>query len=332
MRQSSNSGTGNPWRIREHRGKYVVVWDRPAGKSPARISTGTNDRGLAEAIAGRIWNAHHNPVSGLLEHLWAVYEAARKADGVSADKLKYSWAALSPHFSGRFGKNINRDDCRAYYAYRKAQGRSDSTIKTELEMLRACLNFHFRTDAPSIWMPPASKPRDRWLTREEVTQLLEHVEAPHLRLFITLALTTAARMSAILDLTWDRVDWKSKSIDYLPAGRHKNNKVRGIVPINQRAQDALKTAYEARLTENVIEYAGKPVKSVGWAMVRLSDRAGIKCSPHIFRHTAGVWMAQDDVSMEKIAQFLHTTVKIAEKHYARYSPSYMQEQAKALDW
>ena len=90
MRQSSKTKaeTGKPWRLREHRGKYVVVWDRPAGKSPARISTGTNDRGLAEAIAGRIWNAHHNPVSGLLEHLWAVYEAARKADGVNADKLK----------------------------------------------------------------------------------------------------------------------------------------------------------------------------------------------------------------------------------------------------
>ncbi len=43
-------------------------------------------------------------------------------------------------------------------------------------------------------------------------------------------------------------------------------------------------------------------------------------------------MARDNVSMEKIAQYLHTTVKIAEKHYARYSPSYMQEQAKSLIW
>lgn len=332
MRQSAASKTGNPWRIGEHRGKYVVIWDRPGRKSPARISTGTDDRGLAEAIASRIWNAHHKPVSGLLEHLWPVYEASRKADGVNPDKLKYSWAALSPHFAKRFGKNITRDDCRTYYQSRKDQGRSDSTVKTELEMLRACLNFHFKKDAPAIWVPPPSKPRDRWLTREEVTTLLYHVEAPHLRLFITLALTTAARMSAILDLTWDRVDWGSKSIDYLPAGRHKNNKVRGVVPFNSRAEEALKLAYEGRLTEYVIEYGGQPIKSVGWAMARLTERSGIKCSPHIFRHTAGVWMAQDDVSMEKIAQFLHTTVKIAEKHYARYSPSFMQEQAKALDW
>ena len=33
-------------------------------------------------------------------------------------------------------------------------------------------------------------------------------------------------------------------------------------------------------------------------------RSGVPCSPHVFRHTAGVWMAQADVPMQKISQFL----------------------------
>lgn len=318
------------WRLTRHRSKWALTWNEPGRKQPLRISTGTADRGLAESRASELWAAKTRPRSDRVEDLWPAYANDRLKEISSPDKIKYAWKALAAHFGHKIGTAVTRDDCRAYYKHRKKQGKADSTARTELEMLRACLNFHKLK--PDIWIPPASKPRDYWLTRQEVTTLLEHLNAPHLRLFITLAVTTGARMGAILDLEWSRVNWKSRTIDYMPAGRHKSNKRRGVVPMNARAERELKEAYEARLTDHVIEYGGKPVKSVGWAMVRLSERAGIKCSPHVFRHTAGVWMAQDDISMEKIAQYLHTTVKIAEKHYAHYSPSYMQEQAKSLDW
>ncbi|WP_374137577.1 MULTISPECIES: tyrosine-type recombinase/integrase [unclassified Sphingomonas] len=53
----------------------------------------------------------------------------------------------------------------------------------------------------------------------------------------------------------------------------------------------------------------------------------------MFRHTAGVWMAQADVQMQKIAQFLgHTSTRVTERTYARYSPSFMKDAAAALDW
>jgi integrase len=43
---------------------------------------------------------------------------------------------------------------------------------------------------------------------------------------VTLALATGARMGAILDLTWDRVDFEHGTIDFMPAGRDKTNKRR----------------------------------------------------------------------------------------------------------
>lgn len=63
-----------------------------------------------------------------------------------------------------------------------------------------------------------------------------------------------------------------------------------------------------------------------------ATRSGIPCSPHVFRHTAGVWMAQNDVPMQKIAQFLgHTSTRVTERTYARYSPSFMKDAAAALE-
>ena len=159
------------------------------------------------------------------------------------------------------------------------------------------------------------------------------VSTPHVRLFIILAITTGARMKSILGLTWDRVDFKHGTINYAPAGRHQTNKRDTEVPMNRRARLALEEAAPAALTDHVIEWDGKQVASIKKAIRSAAGRTGVRCSPHVFRHTAGVWMAQDDVPMQKIAQFLgHTSTRVTESTYARYSPSFMMDAATALDW
>jgi integrase len=143
-------------------------------------------------------------------------------------------------------------------------------------------------------------------------------------------LATGARMSAILDLTWDRVDLKRATADFNPAGRHQTSKRRTVVPLGQ-ALDSLKEAAEGALTDHVIEYAGQPVKSVKKAMAAAARRTGIPVSPHVLRHTAAVWMAEADVPMQKIAQFLgHTSTRVTETTYARYSPSFLKDASDAL--
>lgn len=182
-------------------------------------------------------------------------------------------------------------------------------------------------------MPPASAPRDRYLTKGEVDTLLAAIDTPHVRLFVILAVTTGARMSALLDLTWGRVDFERGIIDLNPPGRHKTNKRRTVVPMNRRARIALEEAYEARLSDFVIEHGGKQIASVKKAIRMAAQRSGVECSPHVFRHTAAVWMAEADVPMSKIAQYLgHTNARMTETVYARFSPSYMRDASAALDW
>ncbi len=317
--------------LTEHRGNLAVTFRD--GRRRVRISTGTADRGLAEARARDIWARRNAVPSDRVADIWPLYVADRIKDGARADRFKAHWTALGPHFGHRLGKAISRDDCRAFAKTRLAEGYAASTVRTDLEFLRAALRWRLGIDAPRIWLPPASKARDHWLTKQEARTIVDAARSPHIRLFIILALSTGARAGAILDLTWERIDFHHATIDYRPVGRHQTNKRRTVVPMNQLALDALKQAYEARLTDHVIEYGGKPVGSVKKALERLAEGTGIAFSPHVLRHTCAVWMAQEDIPMQKISQYLgHTSVRVTESVYARYSPSFMKDASRAVEF
>jgi integrase len=53
----------------------------------------------------------------------------------------------------------------------------------------------------------------------------------------------------------------------------------------------------------------------------------------LLRHCAAVWMAQADLPMQKIAQYLrHASTRVTERTYARYLPSFMWDSVEALEF
>lgn len=65
--------------------------------------------------------------------------------------------------------------------------------------------------------------------------MLDGARLPHIKLFIILALRTAAHKQAILDLRWDRVDFERGRIYLHDPERVRNSKGRAIVPMNDTA-------------------------------------------------------------------------------------------------
>ena len=316
------------YRLVKHRGQFSLAYTGPAGR--VRIATGTNERGRAEAIAGEIWRARTKPASGQVADLWPIYVADRQAVVASPKRFAHMWAAIGPFFGYKVGKAITRADCLEYTAKRRKQGRTNSTIRTELETLRACLRWHYGEAAPKIVAPTPSKPRERFLTKADREYLIESITTPHIKLFVQIACSTGARAGAILDLTWDRV---GETIDFQPAGRDKSNKRRAVVGVTPRLRTLLKAAKEGALSDYVIEYGGKPVKSVKTGLMAAARRSGVAFTAHDLRRSAARWMAEEGVSMGLIAQMLgHTNTRITEQVYARFSPRFMAEAMKALDW
>ena len=282
-----------------------------------------------------MWAALTTTKSDKVTDLWASYIADRTSEGVPTENMRIAWKHLEPIFGYKLGDQVTKEDCRAYIKKRTLDGKANSTIRSELAFLRAALHLRYGhgTDKFKIQMPPSSAPREHYLTKDQVITLLEHADTPHVKLFIILAISTGARMSAILEAKWDQVNFQTETINFDPGGRHKSNKRRTIVPANDRALAALREAQHVAVSDFVIEYAGEGIKSIKKAINRVAQKAGVPCSPHVFRHTAGVWMAEADIPMQKISQYLgHTTTAVTEHSYAHYSPSSKRDAAKALNW
>lgn len=304
-----------------------------------RVSTGCKDRASAELVLSRYLGELSRPqlavvsIASILER----YLADRVERAIpGAERLRWAHKPLARILGTKPPEAIGEAECRAYAARRAREQISPATVRTELQALRAALNWAARGDviakAPTVALPPRPPPRSRWLTRDEAERLVAACKSHHVRLFTQLALHTAARAGAILALTWDRVDLVGRRINFAEPGRAVTRKGRSLVPINDTLLAALEEAQQLAVTEWVVEYGGGQVGSVKHAFHRAADAAGLKdVTPHTLRHTAATWMAQKGVSLWDIAGFLgHSSLAMIEQTYGHHSPDYLAEAARAL--
>ena len=178
---------------------------------------------------------------------------------------------------------------------------------------------------PVFDLPPDSEPNDRWLRTEEIDRLKQEAakgagageRMTRGERFLWLGLETAARSEAIRQLTWDRVDWETKTIDFNVPGRKRTKKRRVVVPISQALWPVLRRMYEERVNDYVLDTDSE----VGRLLERIATRAGIAdVTPHVLRHTAATHMARRGVPLWIIAKVLGNTLAMVERVYAKHAP------------
>lgn len=312
-------------RLGRYKGRWHAIWNDNGTK---RASLRTKDRAEAErAFADFLkrWNAPGETIADIM----GAYLLDKQSSCADHERLENAWKRLEPVFGTLLPRHITRAICRDYIQNRAA---GPGTVRRELSVLRAGLRW-FDPQSPAVFeLPPPPPPRERHLSREEYERLVSAArQTPHVWLFTILALSTASRASALLELPWNRIDLE-RGIIRLGSGTRL--KGRATVPITERARQALTEAREVALTPFVIEYGGKRVGRIRKAFMRAVARAGLgtDVTPHVLRHTAAVWMAEGGTPMAEIAQYLgHSSPDVTYRVYARYSPSYLRGAAAALE-
>lgn len=323
------------WRLTRLRGEYCVTWDDPSG-ARRRYRLGTADAKEAARLAASRYSSLTRPKGTTVADLWAAYVIDREGRAVIAT-MQHTWKALQARFGKMEGTAIAVLDCRAHTKERRAAGIQDGTIHTELGHLRTVLKWaekHGLIDrAPHIERPTKPDPKEGYLKREEVVRLMNAAKVPHIKLAILLMIGTGARNTAALELTWDRVDFTRKMIDLRNPFDGTRRKGRATVPMNGTLMEELQAAKAAAQSPFVIEWAGVPVKSIKKGLAAAAKAAYLDhVSPHMLRHSAAVWLAEDGHTMTRIAQFLgHSNSRITEKVYARYSPEHLRDLAESLE-
>lgn len=324
------------FRIGRLKGRFVVMWNDDDG-TRRRYRLEAHTAKEAEREARSLIVQHTASTSGVtVAQLWDAYRKDRAGRQIDA-KMGVTGKNILPVFGHLLPSQIAADDCRAYMKQRREAGRSEGTIHTELGNLRICLSWAAKTGliprAPAIERPKTPPPRDRYLTHDEAVKLIDGARAPHIRLAILLMLTTAGRIGAVLDLTWDRVDLQ-RGIIRLAGNDLGPRKGRATVPINDTLRAALMVAKEAGLSPFVVERAGKRVDSIKTGFNAAVKRAAIAhCTPHDLRRTAGRFMVENGVPIEEVAAYLgHTNPSITRSVYAQFSSDYLRRAAGSLEF
>lgn len=324
------------YRLGRLKGRWAVSWWGDDGKRRRHRLAGPTEADAKRQALDVIRRERDAPAGSTIDALWTAYRKEKEGRRVAV-AMGHEWKAIGPHFGHLRPDQVTVHSCRDYIKLRRKAKKHDGTIWTELGHLRTVFTWaHKRRlidHAPAVERPAKPAPKDRWLTRTEVDALLAVPMAHHIRLAILLMLSTAARVGAILELRWDRVDFERGQVD-LRSSDIGSRKGRAVVPMNDGLRAALQVAKGGALSEFVVEWVGGPVRSIKTGFYAAVRAAGLKgVSPHTLRHTSAVTLAASGVSMDRISQYLgHTSTAVTQRVYARFAPDHLREEAAILDF
>ena len=333
------SNVNDFYRLWQHdNGAWYIIWspenEEKTSRGTKRISTGSSDRRAAEQYRAQFIAGLKNEPPKDEPTIAYLLRRYRHEHGVNTRSLKtidYHVRKLEPFFGDLLPSHVSNNLLKEYVTHR---GVKDGTILREIGTLKAALHYaegnRWIERQPQFIMPVKSPPpRDVWLKREEVAMLIEKAKSPHIKLFIKIAVSTAARSGAILDLKWDQLDLENRIIDF---GRGFGNKRRSVVPMNDDVYEAIIEAKELAQTDHVIEYNGRTTRAIKQAFSRLCEACGIKASPHVLRHTAATWMVMASVPLAEVARLLGDSEKTVETVYGKHSPDYLRRAVDSLNF
>ena len=286
---------------------YVSVWLPEVGER--RITLGHRDktRALREARALarlQINDEPEKPAEGLtIERLFNRFGAEGRylPDG----SLKTDHYLRHVEQTGRFlaeffgphqlVAELTPDRIREYVVWRRQGGASGkpakaNTVRRDLGMFKAALNWacqRYENGKPllerhvlqGVRLPTEKDPKQPVLEQSTIDALLGIAPEihPFLHTLIILAWRTGRRLSAILNLRWDDIDWERGKIHWRP----EHDKIRKTwkIPMHRDVVDELKRCQKAR-------------GAIGSALLFPHPQRRRHSNGPVTRHLAAFWLKE----------------------------------------
>lgn len=223
----------------------------------------------------------------------------------------------------------------------QSEGLSAGYIRRLLGTGRAALQRAHRrqelSSVPFVQLPP-KEPPDRQAAKLEPAGMAALLEAAaersdHLLLFCIVSMNTLARPEAVLELTVDQLNFDDRCIDLNRPGRRQTRKYRPVVPMTNAVMPWLRIAASASVTGRVIEWQGRPVKSIRKAFKKACREASLSpdVTPYSIRHTIARELRRAGVAGWEVAGMLGHRTEGTTEVYAEFSPDYRAAAAGAVD-
>ncbi len=267
-----------------------------------------------------------------LEEAWEVYTGSKtlKEYTMKKDLFRYN-CHLKDYWKDKPLENISNKDIIFYKKYLSDKKLSAQSVKHCLTLLRAIMNRAVHLEVydgkvPHFEMPKIDNQRLRFLTKEEMTNLLNTLkQRSELWHDITLlALNTGMRASEIFGIRKTSINKAQKTLTILET---KNSSVR-VIPLNDIALEILEKYASQNLMFFFSNKQIKEVSSVFRNAVKASrinesvtDRRN-KFVFHSLRHTFASWLTQEGVPNTVVGYLLgHKTPQMTLR-YSHLAPNH----------
>jgi integrase len=319
---------------------WCRTWFDAVTRQTCRASLGTDD--LAEAgitlarwITLNVATSRAEPTDITLARVFARYHERHGKHVVGAEAQRVSLAMMLQTVPegitvASFTLNVQHEAVRALQARCYAAG----TIKRGLGAAKAAVNWAWNNGELERPIPflklPEGQGRERVLAIEELSQLWDTDMPGHVRVFLALAIGTAARPEAILQLTRFQCDLERGTINLNSPGRVQTKKRRPILPM----PDWLRPWVEAA-DGPLVAWRGKPVHKIAGAFQTMRDSAGFgpDVTAYTVRHTIGTELAARRVPELEIAALMGHRMPNSQTtgRYIHVAPDRLVSARKALD-
>ena len=210
---------------------------------------------------------------------------------------------------------LTRSDIDEYISCRAKEGIKPATTNRELAAISALYRYFIREGL--LTSNPA-----RFQSRRKVGQHLpntipsEDLQAAYahsvgvVHVWIGILSTTGIRISELLGLNWEDIDFNACSLEI----RGKGNKDR-IVYTTSEYLDLMRQAYERNPIEGrIFRYSEREARHMLWEALKPYSRAK-QLSPHAIRHTFATTLARQGVNVATIATILgHNRIATTQKY------------------
>ncbi|OOF42898.1 tyrosine-type recombinase/integrase [Rodentibacter trehalosifermentans] len=286
-------------------GVWQIDFTTPSGER-IRCSSQTTEKKLAQQLhdklkheAWQVERLNKKPERTVEDALILMLREAEHRKDV-ATKIRHAqyWRETLGH---KLIRSLTSDDIQAYlptHVNRTGKELSPATQNRYRSSIMRALNLAKQAgwidNIPYISKNTEAKKRIRWLTKSEVKRLLENLNLDWMRDICRFALLTGARMSEILTLTWNKVDFE-RQIAIVTGDIAKSGRARSL-PLSQEAMDFLRQRQSKRCSDYVF-HSGKGLKLKDISrkdFSRALERSNIKDFRfHDLRHTWASWHVQN---------------------------------------
>ena len=210
---------------------------------------------------------------------------------------------------------LTRSDIDEYITMRAKEGIKPATTNRELAAISALYRFFIREGL--LKTNPV-----RFQSRRKVgfhlpnTIPSEDLQAAYnntvgvVHVWIGLLSTTGIRISELLGLNWEDIDFKTCALEI----KGKGNKER-LVFTTPEYLDLMRQAYERNPTEGrIFRYSEREARHMIWNALKPYSRA-TQLSPHAIRHSFATSLAKHGVNVATIATILgHSRIETTQKY------------------